>query len=61
LRQAKQHIKLGIHRGQVAHAGREHFLLVGHCPFIDPQLLSLESWSRKFGQGFKWRFCSLAA
>ena len=41
LRQAKQHIKLGIHRGQIAHAGREHFLLVGHCPFIDPQLLSL--------------------
>jgi DNA-binding transcriptional LysR family regulator len=41
LRQAKQHIKLGIHRGQIAHAGKEHFLLVGHCPFIDPQLLSL--------------------
>jgi DNA-binding transcriptional LysR family regulator len=41
LRQAKQHIKLGIHRGQITHEGKEHFLLVGHSPYTDPHLLSL--------------------
>jgi DNA-binding transcriptional LysR family regulator len=41
LRLAKQHINIGIHRGQIAHAGKEHFLLLGHSPYIDPQLLTL--------------------
>lgn len=40
-RRAKQHMKLGIHRGQMAHEGKEHILLVGHSPYIDPYLLSL--------------------
>jgi DNA-binding transcriptional LysR family regulator len=40
-RRAAQHIKLGIHRGQVAHEGKEHILLIGHSPYIDPHLLSL--------------------
>jgi DNA-binding transcriptional LysR family regulator len=40
-RQAIQHIKLGIHRGQITYEGKEHILLVGHSPYIDPRLLSL--------------------
>jgi DNA-binding transcriptional LysR family regulator len=40
-RRAAQHIKLGIHRGQVAHEGKEHILLIGHSPYVDPHLLSL--------------------
>jgi len=40
-RRAAQHIKLGIHRGQMAHEGKEHILLIGHSPYIDPHLLSL--------------------
>ncbi len=40
-RQAIQHIKLGIHRGQMTYEGKEHILLVGHSPYIDPRLLSL--------------------
>lgn len=41
LRQAKQHVNLGIHRGLLAHEGKEHILLVGHSPYIDPDLLTL--------------------
>jgi len=40
-RRAAQHIKLGIHRGQMAHESKEHILLVGHSPYIDPHLLTL--------------------
>lgn len=40
-RRAAQHIKLGVHRGQVAHEGKEHILLIGHSPYIDPHLLTL--------------------
>jgi DNA-binding transcriptional LysR family regulator len=40
-RRAAQHIKLGVHRGQMAHEGKEHILLIGHSPYIDPHLLSL--------------------
>jgi len=40
-RRAAQHIKLGIHRGQMAHEGKEHILLIGHSPYVDPHLLSL--------------------
>ena len=40
-RQAMQHIKLGVHRGQMAYEGKEHILVVGHSPYIDPRLLSL--------------------
>jgi DNA-binding transcriptional LysR family regulator len=40
-RQARQHIRLGIHRGQMTYEGKEHILLVGHSPYIDPHLLSL--------------------
>jgi DNA-binding transcriptional LysR family regulator len=40
-RKAIQHIKLGVHRGQMAYEGKEHVLLVGHSPYTDPPLLSL--------------------
>lgn len=41
LRQARQHVNTGIHRGHIAHEGTEHVLLVGHSPYIDPDLMSL--------------------
>lgn len=40
-RRASQHIKLGVHRGQVAHEGKEHVLLIGHSPYVDLHLLTL--------------------
>jgi DNA-binding transcriptional LysR family regulator len=40
-RRAVQHIKLGVHRGQMTHEGKEHLLLVGHSPYTDHHLLSL--------------------
>lgn len=41
LRQARQHVNAGIHRGHIAHEGTEHVLLVGHSPYLDPDLMTL--------------------